>query len=68
MCEGQERGISGVIRHSCVCGNPVLSLSTEVVLTGGTLGNAQVSCGHHDGHPCDEHAVARKAHLQDAPA
>ena len=32
MREGQERGISGVIRHSRVCGNPVLSLSTDVAL------------------------------------
>jgi|SRR5450756_1884069 len=31
-CEGQERGISGVIRHSRVYGNPVLSLSTDVAL------------------------------------
>src|SRR5450756_607329 len=34
--------------------------------TGGASGNAQVSCGHHNGPPCDEHAVAREAHLQDA--
>jgi len=36
--------------------------------TGGALGNVQVSCGHHDRFARDEHAVARKAHLQDAPA
>ena len=26
-------------------------------LAGGALGNAQVSGGYHNGHPCDEHAV-----------
>src|SRR5450756_3036020 len=32
-CEGQERrGISSVVRHSRVCGNPVLSLSTGMAL------------------------------------
>jgi hypothetical protein len=36
--------------------------------TGGALGNAQVSCGHYDRFARDEYAVARKAHLQNAPA
>src|SRR5450756_1343475 len=38
MCEGQERGISGVIRHSRACGNPILPLcagmTSQVVLQG----------------------------------
>src|SRR5450759_851000 len=38
MCEGQERGISGVIRHSRAYGNPVLSLSTGMTSQGGPQG------------------------------
>jgi len=81
MCEGQEwRGISGVIRHSPPsisfqyegCFRRMRESSSIVVYrrgpTGGASGNAQVSCGHHDRFARDEHAVARKAHLQDAPA
>ena len=38
MCEGQERGISGVICHSCACRNPILPLcagmTSQVVLQG----------------------------------
>ena len=80
MCEGQERGISGVICHSPPsisfqyegCFRRMRESNPTVVcrhdLAGGASGNAQVSCGHHDRFACDEHAVARKAHLQDAPA
>ena len=32
MCEGQGRGISGVIRHSRACRNPILPLSAGVAL------------------------------------
>src|SRR5450830_1035913 len=80
MCEGQERGISGVIRHSPPsisfqyegCFRRMRESNPTVVcrhdLAGGASGNAQVSCCYHNGHPCDEHAVARESHLQDAPA
>src|SRR5450830_2162906 len=79
-CEGQERGISGVIRHSPPsisfqyegCFRSMQESNPTVVcrhdLAGGASGNAKVSCGHHDRFACDKHAVAREAHLQDAPA
>jgi hypothetical protein len=80
MCEGQERGISGVIRHS----PPSISFQYEGcfrrmqesnptvvcrrVVAGNASGNAQVSCGHHDRFARDEHAVTCQAYLQNAPA